>query len=92
MGKQLKLFKMGFIINPHKLPTISKTVYILAYSENQARKYLRDWIVEKNKSTYLYEGAEQIKEGSADWHKAFKDGRSIEDHYNGQMKTIYRKD
>ena len=87
---KLKLYKVGFTPNPCDTPAISRSVYILAYSEDQARKFLRDWMVNVKKCIYLYEGCQYIKTHSKEWWKAMGD-RSVEDRWEAQQKIIYGK-
>ena len=85
---KLKLYKVGFTPNPCDTPAISRSVYILAYSEDQARKFLRDWMVNVKKCIYLYEGCDYIKTNSKEWKRAMG-SYSIDERWEKQQSVIY---
>ena len=88
MRSKLKIYKIGFspIVNGNLRP--SREVLIVALNEEQARKYMRDWMVIRKRCNYFFEGIEKV-------NKSSKEGKhllyplTIEERLKRQLLTIY---
>ena len=91
--KRLKIYKCGFTpITKDGRIGVSRDVMIVAYSEDQAKKLLRDWMVIRRKQNYFYEGIERVNKTSPEGKKALNlyGKRTIDEIYAFQNEYIYK--
>ena len=88
-SRKLKLYTIGFSpITREGRVAPSRKVLVIAMSEDQARKFLRDWLINVKRMNYFFEGIEKI-------NKTSKEGRdfikpfTIMERYERQQKVIY---
>lgn len=91
MRSKLKIYKIGFspVVNGNIRP--SREVLIVALSEEQAKKYMRDWMVNKRRCNYFFDGIEKVNKSSKEG-KAMLKPFTIEERLEHQHRTIYGKE
>ena len=91
MRSKLKIYKIGFcpIVDGYIRPP--REVLIVALSEEQAKKYMRDWMVNKKRCNYFFEGIEKVNKTSKEG-KHMLSPYTIEERLHRQLETIYGKE
>ena len=88
MRSNLKIYKLEFIPLNNHYPHPSRKVFIVAYSEEQAKKFLRDWLVNVKRCNFFFEGIERVNKTSKEGKYALKP-YTIEERFERQNKLIY---
>ena len=89
MRNKLKLYKleMSPISNDGRVQP-SRQILVIALSEDQAKKYLRDWMINVRRRNYFFEGIERINKTSKEGRDFIKPFTLME-RYERQQKVIY---
>ena len=89
---KLKIYRVGFTpIHANGRIGVSSNVLVIAYSEDQAKKLLRDWMVIRRKQNYFYEGVEKINKTSPEGKQALGNRwKSYEERFEAQNNYIYK--